>query len=188
MAVNTAEVTKSPEADDEEELSFGKASLPRSQRISEVALNPPEYSAVGSKGRRYTGCALVIDDMAQHSRSKDHAFAGSGVTFYCGVPIVSKVGHHIGVYSISDDNPRNGLTPSELIFMQDTAQIVMKHLRSVYNDPARHREDRLVMALGQYVQGMSSMHDSTGWSSETKAHPTSQYGLKNCFGCSQSAC
>jgi GAF domain-containing protein len=112
----------------EEELWFGNASLPRSQGISETVLNAPEYTAVGPKGQVHTAPALVISNMTNDDRFKSNAYARHGVTFYRGVPIISKTGHCIGVYTITDGKPRDGLTLSELVSMQDMAKTVMRHL------------------------------------------------------------
>lgn len=97
-----AEATKSlslrtglPGDGEGDELWFGNASLPRSQGISGAALDPPLYTATDSEGQKHTGHALVINDITLDDRYKGLAFAGQGVSFYAGVPITSKAGHHI---------------------------------------------------------------------------------------------
>ena len=72
--------------------------------------------------------ALPVSDIASHDRYKARGYAGNGVSFYCGVPITTKNGHVIGVYTVTDDKPRNGLSAVELRFMADMAVIVAEHL------------------------------------------------------------
>ncbi|ETN46390.1 uncharacterized protein HMPREF1541_00574 [Cyphellophora europaea CBS 101466] len=156
-----------PVDDEDDKLRFGNASLPRSQGISAAALEPPQYTAV-NETQQHTGQALVINDLTRDDRYKDHATAGQGVTFYSGVPIRCKAGYHIGVYTITDDKPRGGLKPSELIFMQDMAEIVMCHLELVYADAAGHRGEQLVTGLGRFLEGKTSMRDVDEPKSKTK--------------------
>ena len=164
-----------------DELWFGNASLPRSEGVSENALTPGTYIATAPDGANHSAPALVVNDIAFDSRYSHFGYAGNGVNFYCGVPIVTVSGIPIGVYSITDDKPRNGLTPQELRFMQDIAIVVMDHLETVQNDSARFRGEKLVLGLGQFVQGESttfqngnsSSSDSVG-SKSPKTHVLSE--------------
>ena len=101
-----------------DELWFGTASIPRSQGISEAALDPLLYTASSPDGQSHAGPALVMKDMTLDSRFSGREYVGNGATFYAGVPIVSKNGFTIGVYELTDDKPRHGLTVQELQFMQ----------------------------------------------------------------------
>lgn len=143
---------------DGDELWFGTASIPRSQGISEHALDPQPYTARSPDGREYTTPALVLEDIAQDSRFSRKEYAGKGITFYAGVPIRSESGFTIGVFNVTDDRPRpGGLTPSELQFMQDMASTVMDHLENIRNDTARHRGERMVLGLGAFSEGHTSL-------------------------------
>lgn len=163
-----AEATKSlslrtglPEDDENDELWFGNASLPRERGISAAALDPPHYATDDATGPQHTGAALVIRDITLDDRFRTHALAGRGVSFYAGVPIMSKAGHAIGVYNITDDKPRHGLSRSEFVFMQDMADTAMQHLQVIYNNVARYRGEQLVAGLGRFLEGETSMRAPT---------------------------
>lgn len=143
---------------DGDELWFGVAQIPRKQGVSEHALDPPLYTATSSDGRSYTAPALVINDMAHDPRSSGKKYVGNGTSFYAGVPITTKNGFVIGVFTVTDDKVRGGLSIEELQFMQDIASTVMDHLENIRNDTARHRGERMVLGLGAFTEGQTSMH------------------------------
>jgi hypothetical protein len=140
-----------------DELWFGVGQLPREQGVSEHALDPPLYTADSSSSQSYTAPALVIPDMAMDCRSSGKLYVGNGTSFYAGVPITTKNGFAIGVFTVTDDKVRAGLTIEELQFMQDIASTVMDHLENIRNDTARHRGERMVLGLGAFTEGRSSM-------------------------------
>ena len=140
-----------------DELWFGVGQLPREQGVSEHALDPPLYTADSSSSQSYTAPALVIPDMAMDYRSSGKQYVGNGTSFYAGVPITTKNGFTIGVFTVTDDKVRAGLTVEELQFMQDIASTVMDHLENIRNDTARHRGERMVLGLGAFTEGRSSM-------------------------------
>jgi GAF domain-containing protein len=121
----------------------GNASLPRSQGISEKALDPAPYTAFGPNGESYTTPAFVVDDLALHESFKHRGYAGKGVSFYAGLPIISKSGFAIGVYTVTDNRPRSGLSAEELQFMHDMASTVGSHLDRIRNESARYRGNGL---------------------------------------------
>ena len=129
---------------DDDELWFGNASLPRSQGISEFALYPEDYTAHGPNGTTHTAPAFVINDITLDEKFSQQGYAGNGVTFYCGVPIISKAGFTIGAYTVTDDKPRDGLTPKELRFMHDMASTVVQYLDTVRGEAARFRGEKMV--------------------------------------------
>lgn len=140
-----------------DELWFGTAKIPREQGVSEHALNPPMYTAISSDGQSYTAPALVINDMALDPRSSGKKYVGNGTSFYAGVPITTKNGFVIGIFSVTDDKVRGGLSIEELKFMQDIASTVMDHLENIRNDTARLRGERMVLGLGAFTEGEDSM-------------------------------
>jgi signal transduction histidine kinase len=151
-----------PEDDEGDELWFGNASMPRDQGISYSALNPPQYVATDTRGRKHATDALIIPDLREHPDFTNHPLAGNGATFYAGVPLVSRSGHHIGVYALVDDKPRSGISRADLIFMQEMARVIQAHIEMVYNDAARHRGEKLVMGLGSFMRGLTSVPASDG--------------------------
>lgn len=143
---------------DGDELWFGVAQIPRNQGVSEHALDPPLYTATSSDGRSYTAPALVIGDMTRDPHLSGKKYVGNGTSFYAGVPITTKNGFPIGVFSLTDDKVRGGLSIEELQFMRDIASTVMDHLENIRNDTARHRGERMVLGLGAFTEGQTSMH------------------------------
>lgn len=146
---------------DDDELWFGNASLPRSQGISEFALHPEDYTAHGPNGITHTAPAFVINDITLDERFSSRGYAGKGVSFYCGVPIISKAGFTIGAYTVTDDKPRDGLSPKELMFMHDMAGTVIQYLDTVRGEAARFRGERMVLGLSSFIEGRSSAGDGT---------------------------
>ena len=134
---------------------FGNSMLPRGQGMSQYALRPGEYTTVDPNGKSYTAKALVVPDCALDDRFKHKGFVGRGVTFYCGVPLVTKLGHPIGVYCVIDNNARPSLSPDELRFMVDMATIVIQHLEVIKNDRARARGEKLIQGIGTFLEGRS---------------------------------
>jgi GAF domain-containing protein len=112
---------------------LGNVSLPRQDCIDEHA-----FGAI-TTCKDASGCdvdvsALVVNDTTQDARFKDRPYVAAerGVRFYAGVPIVTKQGNSIGVYAVTDIQPRpQGLTLEEIHFMQDVAQLVVGHLDRV---------------------------------------------------------
>jgi signal transduction histidine kinase/GAF domain-containing protein len=139
-------------------LWFGNSSLPRSQGVSENALDPAPYTAFGPNGESYTAPAFVVNDLAQDERFMDRGYAGRGISFYAGVPISTVSGFAIGVYTVTDDRPRSGLSAEELQFMQDMASTVGNHLDKIGNESARYRGERMVLGLGSFIEGKSTTY------------------------------
>ena len=142
--------------DEGDELWLGNAVLPRTQGVSPDALKPSEYTAKGPGKDVFRAPALVIDDIVNDVRYKAKAYAGSGVRFYAGVPLVTKLGHTIGVYTVSDDKARPGINAEELRIMIDMASIVMNHLETIKNDRARARGERLIRGIGTFIEGTTT--------------------------------
>lgn len=154
-----AEATKSlsllqdSQHSDFDEIWFGNAVIPRKQGISAAAMEPDEYTAAGPGDEIFKAPALVIPDISIHEKYKDRGYAGKGVNFYAGVPITTRSGHPIGVYTVTDDKPRDGLGAAELRFMTDMAQTVVVHLEAIKNDRARARGERLIEGIGDFIKG-----------------------------------
>ena len=145
----------------EDELWFGNASLPKSQGVSENALDPASYTAFDPNGETYTAPAFVVSDLTQDERFMHREYAGKGISFYAGVPIISSSGFPIGVYTVTDNRPRSGLSAQELQFMQDMASIVSGHLEKIRSESARYRGEQMVLGLGTFIEGKSTIYGET---------------------------
>lgn len=112
---------------------LGNVTLPRADCMDEHAFTAITICE-DPDGNQVQMSAEVVEDTFLDDRFKDRAYvtAPDGVRFYAGVPIITKEGHSIGVYGVSDTKPRpGGLTFDEIQFMQDVAEIVADHLHRV---------------------------------------------------------
>ncbi|KAI1629681.1 sensor histidine kinase/response regulator [Exophiala viscosa] len=142
---------------DGDELWFGNSFIERGEGVSGDAMFPEKYTAHAQDGSSYSAPALVVNDLAKDERYKTRGYAGNGVSFYCGVPITTSRGYVIGVYTVTDDKPRDGLSPEQLRVMCDMAVIVAEHLESVKSDRARARGERLIRGIGAFIEGESGI-------------------------------
>ena len=135
-------------------LWLGNARIPVRQGVSEATVHATEYVARGPDHEVFRSRALVIPDISKNNDFKNRPFAGAGgIRFYAGVPLVTKLGHTIGCYNVTSDEPRAGLNAHELRTLADMATIVMKHLEMVRNERSRARVERLISGIGSFVQG-----------------------------------
>ena len=135
-------------------LWLGNARIPIGQGVSEATIHATDYVARGPNNDEFRSPALVIPDISEHDEFKNRPFAGAGgVRFYAGVPLLTKLGHTIGCYNVTCDEPRAGLSAHELRTLADMSNIVMKHLEIVKNERSRARIERLISGIGSFIQG-----------------------------------
>ena len=152
-ATKTLSLLSDAQHGDGDELWFGNAFLDRKLGISADAMTPDIHTAYDPDGSAYAAPALVVCDLATHDVYKTRSYAGKGVNFWCGVPITNNQGHVIGVYTVTDDQPRERLSATELRFLVDMSVIVMAHLETVKNDRIRKRGERLIYGIGGFIEG-----------------------------------
>ncbi|KAK8012117.1 DNA polymerase alpha/epsilon subunit B [Apiospora arundinis] len=101
----------------------------------------------------FSAPALVVPDCRNDERfhTRPYVVSEPGVRFYAGVPIISRNGHKIGAYAVSDERPRHGLTMEELQFMQGVAQAVMEHLEWAQDRVDRCKGERIVRGLASFI-------------------------------------
>ncbi|KAI1385350.1 uncharacterized protein F4822DRAFT_342018 [Hypoxylon trugodes] len=102
--------------------------------------------------------SFIVKDTLKDDRFKYRAYVTSGasVRFYAGVPIITKQGHAIGVYAVSDIRPRpQGLTLDEAQFMEDVAQIVADHLERVMDTVGRVSERDFMRGISYFLEDLS---------------------------------
>lgn len=120
-------------------------------------------SSVENDAAPYTTDGMIVPDLALDDRFKnrDYVKQEPGIRFYAGVPIKTKHGHQIGVYAVSDERPREGLTTDELIFMEDVATAVMEHLELAKDREARMNGERMVRGLADFIEGTGDEHEAS---------------------------
>lgn len=138
-----------------DEVWLGNTIIKRSDAVCHHSFKS-RYTATDDDGRTYTTEALVVPDMREDDRFKDREYVvrKPGVLFYAGVPIKTKAGHRIGVYAVSNEAPRFGLTVDELIFMEDVAATIMEHLELAKDRDALMNGSRMVRGLADFIEGI----------------------------------
>ncbi|KAI1738893.1 hypothetical protein F4680DRAFT_424315 [Xylaria scruposa] len=136
---------------------LGNVSLPRKDCMDEHTLGAITVSQ-DAEGRDVEVSAFVVNDTLHDDRFKTRPYVTSGfaVRFYAGVPIVSKLGHSIGVYAVSDTRPRpEGLTYDELLFMRDMSQIIAAHLERVMGSMGRVSDRDFMRGISYFLEDLS---------------------------------
>lgn len=153
----------------EDEVWLGNAILNKTDAVCYHTFSST-YTAREEDGGTYTAEGMVIPDCRADPRfaDKDYVKGEPGVKFYAGVPIITKLGHRIGVYAVSDEKPRTGISAAELRFMADVAAAVMEHLELAKDSLDRSKGERMVRGLTQFIENSSaydSREDASDWPS-----------------------
>jgi hypothetical protein len=104
---------------------------------------------------------MVVNDITKNPRFKDKPFVASrpSVHFFAAVTLRTKTGFEIGTLSVWDEEPRNGLTDDEAVFMEDMARTIMNHLEMTRTNEAHRRGEKMVKGLGLFVDGRSHLDE-----------------------------
>jgi signal transduction histidine kinase len=140
----------------EDEVWLGNAILNKVDAVCYHTFSST-YTAKEENGDLVAGECMVIPDCRLDARFKDKDYVKGepGVRFYAGVPIVTKAGHRIGVYAVSDERPRDGISAADLRFMQDVAAAVMEHLELAKDSADRNKGEHMVRGLTQFIERCS---------------------------------
>ncbi|KAI1270290.1 hypothetical protein F5Y18DRAFT_367822 [Xylariaceae sp. FL1019] len=135
---------------------LGNVALPRADCMDEHTLNNTT-TFHNAEGQEVEVESFIVPDTLCDDRFKDRPYVTSGfaVRFYAGVPIVTKQGHAIGVYAVSDTKPRHGLTYDEVLFMADVAQIIAEHLDRVMGSMGRVSERDFMRGISYFLEDLS---------------------------------
>lgn len=103
---------------------------------------------------------LVVDDLSQDARFRDqpilrHEWPRN--RFYAGVAIRSRSGINIGVLSVFDDEPRNGLDSSGLKTMRELSAVIMNHFESKRTSAAKRLSEHMIRGIGNFVDGSTTL-------------------------------
>ncbi|CCU81814.1 hypothetical protein BGHDH14_bgh04609 [Blumeria hordei DH14] len=84
------------------------------------------------------------------------------------VPLKSlEYGSVIGIYIVIDNKPRECTTEAEIEFLLDTATMITDYLERERLNSVRHQADKMLKALGLFIEGESSLQDKQseeeGW-------------------------
>ncbi|KZL86556.1 hsp90-like protein [Colletotrichum incanum] len=153
---NDEDQSTSPNAD----LWLGAAILSRPDAVCEHSL-VNTCTGLDHRGKPYTATGLIVNDCRLDSRfcNRPYVLTEPGVRFYAGVPIISRSGHKIGSFAVSDERPRDGLTADEIRFMQGVAQTAMEHLEWARDRVDRFKGERIVRGLATFIEGCSALNE-----------------------------
>lgn len=123
--------------------------------------------------RSETGDAIVVLDMTQDDRFKEHrdVLEFPHVRFMASAPILSPKGHTIGAYTIFDDKPRSYLEPKYYKFLKEMARTVMGYLETTRAKGQHLRAERMLVGIGSFLEGKSSLRHAWLKSSESDQSP-----------------
>ncbi|KAH7073526.1 hypothetical protein BKA63DRAFT_415498 [Paraphoma chrysanthemicola] len=145
----------------EDEVWLGNAILNKFDAVCYHTFASTYIAREEEQDDTFEAAAMVIPDCRLDPRfaDKDYVKGEPGVRFYAGVPIITKAGHRIGVYAVSDEKPRDSVSAADIRFMQDVAAAVMEHLELAKDSDDRIKGERMVRGLTQFIE-LSSASDS----------------------------
>ncbi|KAI1090550.1 hypothetical protein F5B19DRAFT_317539 [Rostrohypoxylon terebratum] len=136
---------------------LGNVSLPRQDCMEENCLGATTIFK-DTEERDVAVSTFIVNDTLDDDRFRLRPYVTSGISvrFYAGVPIITKQGYAIGVYSVSDVEPRpQGLTLDEVRFMEDGARIVADHLEKVVDTIGRVSERDFMRGISYFLEDLS---------------------------------
>ncbi|KAF2493134.1 hypothetical protein BU16DRAFT_512860 [Lophium mytilinum] len=104
----------------------------------------------------------AFDDLRNYKEFKDQYVVTHPphIRFLTCVPLRSSIYNAIiGTYIVVDDKPRDGLTEEEVEFMIDMGVTVMDYLDAQRNNRKQHRAERMVKAIGLFIEGKSTLRE-----------------------------
>lgn len=101
----------------------------------------------------------VMNDMSALENYKNRSYVADWpyMKYYAEVPIHSPAGHTIGTLCVVDNKARHGLDLKGLSVLKEISNAVMDHLELCVSKIQRNRAERMIQALGQFVEGGDSI-------------------------------
>ncbi|KAK4553157.1 hypothetical protein LTR86_009687 [Recurvomyces mirabilis] len=143
----------------EDGLLWGVAEFPLNAGLCQYTIRLPLEYVQSDDGHMTEVAINCFPDMSADPRFQDLPFVcGAPYTrFYAAVPIRSPTGLALGSYCVMGDEPKAGLTHSEIAFLKDMATTVMVHLEMVRAREEIRRNALVIHGLGSFVEGESSI-------------------------------
>ncbi|KAF9630208.1 hypothetical protein BFW01_g389 [Lasiodiplodia theobromae] len=134
----------------ENDLRLGVAKFPRAYGFCDRMFEAPQEPAV------------VINDLELDDAyaSRPSAREPPDFRFYASVPLKSVTGTVIGIYSILDYAPRNGLDRAQLLFMQEMAATIVSYLSASRAHESNRKAEQMVRGLTSFVTGAADLQGS----------------------------
>jgi len=115
--------------------------------------------------------AFIVPDCSLDPRFQNRPYVRDSpfIRFYAGVPIISRNGHKIGAYAVSDGRPRHGFSLQDVQFMQGMAQTIMEHLEWARDRVDRFKGERIVRGLAAFIESSSAPSDPANPDTQSRA-------------------
>ena len=163
-----AEATRSLSLEDDnahdpgDQLWLGHAKIPRGIACCEWTVGLPSFPITATTKNGDRDSIYVVEDLTKNLTTQDKPYVTSFPhgRFYAGVPITGPNGINIGAYCVLGDEPRDGVSDKDLIFLRDMSRTVMTHLETIRAQAERQRATQMVTGLGSFVKRSS---DTRRW-------------------------
>jgi signal transduction histidine kinase len=120
----------------------------------------------------------VMNDMSRLEAYQDRPYIKGWpyMKYYAEVPIHSPSGLTIGTLCVVDNKARDGLDLKGLAILREISEVVMNHLELCVSKIHRNNAEKMIQALGQFVEGKDSMRE---WWIEAQASRLAEPGLQH---------
>ncbi|KAK3068300.1 hypothetical protein LTR53_014243 [Teratosphaeriaceae sp. CCFEE 6253] len=150
---------------------LGCCCFPRSDGINDLAIEawrkarryrvlPDSSDAYYKEGQ--SPHFFVLSDARHDESLNSRAFvkrATPSLRFFCSIPIRDAQGSVLGALSVLDDKPRYGVSATEMLFLEDSADTITSYLDSSIVRSQQQRSERHIQALGLFNNHKSSLRE-----------------------------
>lgn len=149
-------------ASEPERLSLGCCVFSKEKGLCHYVERGAARDNSKDKNEADDGVVVVLDaSQDERFRSSKLLPAFSQARFYVAVRITSPRGYRIGALSVIDNKSRSsGPDQHSIQFLKDMAATVMEHLAMKETTQRSRRAERMIVGLGSFVEGRSTLRDS----------------------------
>lgn len=104
---------------------------------------------------------IIVNDFKTDERFIGHPIlvAQPFVRSAVALPLQTPLDIVIGTYTIMDDKPRDAVSPDDLEWLSNMATTIMEHLDAERLRQMQVRSERMIKAMGLFVEGKSTIRD-----------------------------
>lgn len=103
---------------------------------------------------------IFIEDITKDEKYSKYYNEEFKIRSFLLVPLKSVMhGMVIGTYCLTDENPHESINEDDCQFLYDLATTVSDHLEAERVKRVQHRAERMIKALGLFIEGKSSLRD-----------------------------
>jgi signal transduction histidine kinase/DNA-binding response OmpR family regulator len=151
-------------ANENERLILGSCTFPKERGICHCVESTPRRSSEHQAGDTGDNDSVFIAlDMKKDERfNLSNLQAGlSEIRSFVAVPIISPRGYNIGAFTVMDSKAKSSEPDQHSRqFLKDMAATVMEHLSMREATVKIRRAERMIVGLGSFVEGRSTLRDS----------------------------